>query len=72
MGCNYYAYKHYVAQHNVYLYSMWMDFLDRLDELRRLDSLCDAKEGGLAVIYGRRRIGKSRLLVQWRDEHSGV
>ncbi|OGQ84504.1 MAG: hypothetical protein A2289_14710 [Deltaproteobacteria bacterium RIFOXYA12_FULL_58_15] len=49
-----------------------MDFLDRLDELRRLDSLCDAKEGGLAVIYGRRRIGKSRLLVKWVNKHSGV
>ena len=39
-----------------------MDFLDRIDERRRLERFLTSAEGGLACVYGRRRIGKSRLL----------
>ena len=39
-----------------------MDFLDRIDERRRLERFLSQDEGGLACVYGRRRIGKSRLL----------
>lgn len=49
-----------------------MLFLDRKDELARLDGLLRAREGGLAVVYGRRRIGKTRLLVEWCARHGGV
>ena len=41
---------------------MTLPFLDRADELVRLRSLLKRAEGGLAVLYGRRRCGKSRLL----------
>lgn len=47
-----------------------MDFFDRIDEQGRLRRFLEAKEGGLACLYGRRRIGKSRLIeevVRGRD-----
>lgn len=39
-----------------------MEFLDRIDERRRLECFLAQGEGGTACLYGRRRIGKSRLL----------
>lgn len=39
-----------------------LPFLDRAEESRRLLRLLAGKEGALAVLYGRRRCGKSRLL----------
>ena len=39
-----------------------MEFLDRVDERRRLLRFVQDAEGGVACVYGRRRIGKSRLL----------
>ncbi len=49
-----------------------MKFLDRTGELKRLDDLASRGEGGLAVLWGRRRIGKTRLLVEWCQKHKGV
>jgi uncharacterized protein len=49
-----------------------MRFLDRTDELARLESLVAASGGGLAVVYGRRRIGKTRLLMEWCHRHGGI
>jgi len=43
---------------------MKFPFLDRTDESRRLKAFFDSSEGGLAVVYGRRRLGKSRLLAE--------
>ncbi len=43
---------------------MRLPFLDRTDESRRLKAFFGAGEGGLAVVYGRRRLGKSRLLSE--------
>ncbi len=39
-----------------------MKFLDRVDERRRLEKFIALSEGATACLYGRRRIGKSRLL----------
>lgn len=39
-----------------------MEFLDRLEEKKRLSDFITSPESGFACIYGRRRIGKSRLL----------
>ena len=48
-----------------------MEFLDRNDEMRRLDTAL--REGGaFAVIWGRRRVGKSRLLLEWCRRHGGL
>jgi AAA+ ATPase superfamily predicted ATPase len=46
-----------------------MLFLNRQDELTALASLGG---GGLAVVWGRRRIGKTRLLLEWCRRESGV
>ncbi|HET7504535.1 MAG TPA: ATP-binding protein [Kofleriaceae bacterium] len=49
-----------------------MNFIDREDELARLIALSKRREGGLAVITGRRRVGKTRLLVEWIERSGGV
>ncbi len=41
-----------------------MKFLGRKEEMQRLQKFLSATEGGLACVYGRRRIGKSRLLAE--------
>lgn len=43
---------------------MRLPFLDRAEELRRLRGLFARRERGMAVLYGRRRCGKSRLLLE--------
>lgn len=49
-----------------------MKFVDRQEELARLDHLAASEDGGLAVVYGRRRVGKTRLLLEWAKKHAGV
>jgi AAA+ ATPase superfamily predicted ATPase len=49
-----------------------MKFIDRQEELARLDRVAAAEEGGLVVIYGRRRVGKTRLLLEWAKKHRGL
>jgi hypothetical protein len=41
---------------------MHLPFLNRLEERRRLRALLAGRRAGLAILYGRRRCGKSRLL----------
>jgi hypothetical protein len=43
---------------------MALPFLDRRDELARLKALLGRADGRLAVLYGRRRCGKSRLVQE--------
>ena len=45
-----------------------MLFVNRTAELRALEGLAS----GLAVVWGRRRIGKTRLLVEWCEREGGV
>jgi len=47
-----------------------MEFFDREEELERLQRL--ARTGGLGVIWGRRRIGKTRLLLEWCKKNDGL
>ena len=49
---------------------MRLDFVDREAELRELDAA--ASRGGLFVVYGRRRVGKTRLLGQWLQGREGL
>jgi AAA+ ATPase superfamily predicted ATPase len=49
-----------------------MKFIDRQAEMERLDALAGKTEGGLAVVWGRRRIGKTRLLLEWCHKHHGL
>jgi AAA+ ATPase superfamily predicted ATPase len=48
-----------------------MRFIDRREELHRLDAV-SRRRGGLAVLYGRRRLGKTRLLLEWVRKHDGL
>ena len=47
-----------------------MTFVNREAELRELDAA--AKHGGLLVVFGRRRVGKTRLLPQWLQARDGL
>ncbi len=44
---------------------MKLDFVNREAELRELDAA--ARHGGLLVVFGRRRVGKTRLLRRWLE-----
>ena len=48
-----------------------MRFLNRTDVLGRLDAALQ-HPGGLTAIWGRRRVGKSRLLLEWSSRHDGL
>jgi len=47
-----------------------MDFVNRVAELTELDAA--ARRGGLLVVFGRRRVGKTRLLRQWLERRDGL
>ena len=49
-----------------------MKFYNRNEELDRLNRLARRKQGGLAVVFGRRRIGKTRLLLEWTAGNRGL
>jgi hypothetical protein len=49
---------------------MQLKFVNRKRELHELDAA--ARRGGLLVVYGRRRIGKTRLLRHWLQTRSGL
>lgn len=49
-----------------------MKFVNRHKELARLEKLFRSRESGLAVIWGRRRVGKTRLLLEWTEKNGGV
>lgn len=49
-----------------------MKFLDRTEEIKRLDKTLKSPNAGLIVIWGRRRIGKTRLLLEWIKKHKGI
>ncbi|MCP5516568.1 MAG: ATP-binding protein [Verrucomicrobiales bacterium] len=48
---------------------MRLDFVNRAAELGELDAA--ASKGGLLAVYGRRRVGKTRLLVEWLGGRGG-
>lgn len=49
-----------------------MEFLDRKWEFEVLDKAAGAKGFSFVVIFGRRRIGKSRLLLEWNRRKKGI
>jgi AAA+ ATPase superfamily predicted ATPase len=49
---------------------MELDFVNRSLELGELDA--HARAGGLLVVFGRRRTGKTRLLRRWLDARKGL
>ena len=65
------AANHYVYRHNALLHNSVVRFIDRTDEMRRLDAAL-VQPGAFAVIWGRRRVGKTRLLIEWSQRHGGL
>lgn len=51
---------------------MPLPWMDREEELKRLDRALGARDPALVVIYGRRRCGKSRLVLEALGERLGV
>ena len=49
-----------------------MQFLDRIEERRRIDRLLDSLSGRCCCLYGRRRCGKTRLLQECLAGRSDV
>ncbi|MBM4143746.1 MAG: ATP-binding protein [Lentisphaerae bacterium] len=49
-----------------------MNFIDRQGEMRRLRRLAERGQAALAVVWGRRRLGKSRLLTEWCKQVKGT
>jgi AAA+ ATPase superfamily predicted ATPase len=49
-----------------------MKFINRHEEIRRLDRVARRESSALVVVSGRRRVGKSRLLAEWTARHGGL
>ena len=49
-----------------------MKFIDRKEEMARLLRAAKTAEAGLVVVWGRRRLGKSRLLTEWSKHTNGI
>ena len=48
-----------------------MEFIDRIEEMARLDTAV-ANPRAFAALWGRRRVGKSRLLTEWASRNDGL
>ncbi|MBX3055884.1 MAG: ATP-binding protein [Anaerolineae bacterium] len=48
---------------------MAKEFIGRQQELKLLDRLWNSKDSELIILYGRRRVGKTRLLTHWMNRH---
>lgn len=44
-------------------------FIGRREELKLLDRLWQSQDAELIILYGRRRVGKTRLLTHWINQH---
>jgi AAA+ ATPase superfamily predicted ATPase len=53
-------------------YEIYYFFNIMREEFNRLEELFSGGTGGLAVIWGRRRVGKTRLLLEWSQRHGGL
>jgi len=49
-----------------------VEFINRIREMERLVQVSDAGSPALVVVWGRRRLGKSRLLTEWSQRVGGT
>lgn len=68
---NDYVDKNYSDNNNVRLHNQYMEFIGRDSEIRRLNRGL-ARTGSFSVIWGRRSVGKSRLLIEWCRRCNGL
>lgn len=46
-----------------------MDFVGRKRELQTLETFFQSSQAGLLILYGRRRVGKTRLITHFLEQH---
>lgn len=46
-------------------------FIGRQSELALVDNIWESSKAALLILYGRRRVGKTRLLIHWLQQHNG-
>jgi len=51
---------------------MILQFIDRQDELQTLNALLTKKRAALVLLYGRRRVGKTRLIQEFMKDKRGL
>lgn len=51
---------------------MILQFVDRQDELQALNGLLTKKKAALVLLYGRRRVGKTRLIQEFMKDKHGL
>ena len=51
---------------------MILQFVDRRDELQALNGLLTKKRAALVLLYGRRRVGKTRLIQEFMKDKHGL
>ncbi|MGQ9460914.1 MAG: ATP-binding protein [Candidatus Bathyarchaeaceae archaeon] len=51
---------------------MILQFVDRQDELQALNGLLTKKKAALVLLYGRRRVGKTRLIQEFMKDKRGL
>jgi AAA+ ATPase superfamily predicted ATPase len=51
---------------------MIVRFVDRREELEQLGELCSSGRSQLVIVYGRRRVGKTRLLLELLRRRKGL
>ncbi len=49
-----------------------MEFVGRNRELQTLETFFQSPNAGLLILYGRRRIGKTRLVTHFQEQHQGT
>ena len=47
------------------------EFIGRQSELALVDNIWESSKAALLILYGRRRVGKTRLLIHWLQQHNG-
>lgn len=47
-------------------------FIDRIDDLAKLEEIADSNRAELVLFYGRRRVGKSRILIEFARKTKAI
>lgn len=66
----YYLFKYTISKDNVGVLAMDTKFVGRDTELELLDSLWQSPRATFLIVYGRRRVGKTRLLTHWLNQET--
>jgi hypothetical protein len=65
----YYVFKYTISKSTNRVKAVETEFIGRDEELELLDSLWHSARATFLILYGRRRVGKTRLLTHWLTIH---